>query len=303
MDNPEHGTNDPFTTSEGIDAGLTAKQLRGKAFDRSVWGVRARRAEPALERREEIIRRAAFYLARLPDDTCLSHSTAAIIHGIPIPWWLERRDDLHFTFPAPRRAPHAKGIRGHSLTLESYQVVPVEGLRVTSVERTWCDLASMLPVEHLVAAGDFLIHWRNPKTDALALLETVQRFPGLRGVKRMRKALPRLNGRSESPPESVVRFFLVEAGLPEPEVNYEIVMTDDGPGVRADLLFRRYNVLVEYQGDYHRTKEQWRKDMTRRSRIEAEGGFVIEINADDLRDPVELVARIRKVLEARSWRQ
>ena len=39
--------------------------------------------------------------------------------------------------------------------------------------------------------------------------------------------------------------------------------------------------------------------MTRRSRLEAQGWYVMEINADDLGDPVELVARIRSVLARR----
>jgi len=43
--------------------------------------------------------------------------------------------------------------------------------------------------------------------------------------------------------------------------------------------------------------------MTRRSRIEAQGGYVMEINADDLRNPAELMARIRSVLISRGWRK
>jgi len=255
MEQPGDPT-EPFSIRAGIDAGLTPKRLRGNGFDRSVWGVRAGHDVEAREWRAEVMRRARMYLARLPDDTCLSHVTAAILLGIPVPIWLERRSSLHFTFPVPRRAPHARGISGHSLSLDAHQVIEVDGFRVTSVERTWCDLASVLPIEHLVAAGDFLIHWRAPKTTVVDLLETVLEFPGLRGVKRMRKALPCLNGRAESPPESVLRYYLLVAGLPEPEVNYVMVMSDDGPGVRADFFFRGYNVLLEYQGDYHRSREQ-----------------------------------------------
>ena len=40
--------------------------------------------------------------------------------------------------------------------------------------------------------------------------------------------------------------------------------------------------------------------MTRRSRLEAQGWYVMEINADDLGDPVEIVARIRSVLARRA---
>jgi very-short-patch-repair endonuclease len=58
-------------------------------------------------------------------------------------------------------------------------------------------------------------------------------------------------------------------------------------------------VLLEYQGDYHRTPEQFRADMTRLSRLEADGWYVFQINADDLKNPEELVARLHRVLAAR----
>jgi very-short-patch-repair endonuclease len=242
------------------------------------------------------------FAVRMPTGAFFSHVTAATLQSIPVPFTLERRPLLDIGVPAPARAPHASGIRGHSLTLSEWQTVTTDGLAHTSVERTWCDLASVLSIADLVAAGDFLIHWREPLTTTLALYETVIEFPGKRGVKKMFAALPCLSDRSESPPESRLRFHIFRAGLPGPQVNHVIVMTDNGPGVRTDLAFVKYRVILEYQGDYHRGKEQWRKDMTRRSRLEAQGWYVMEINADDLRDPVELMARIRSVLVSHGWR-
>lgn len=292
----------PFTTRDALDAGLTRKRLRGPGFDRSVWGVRSSPQQEATAWREDVIRRARMFAVRMPADAFFSHVTAATLLSIPVPWNLERREVLDIGVLAPARAPHAAGIKGHALTLSQWEIVSTEGLAHTSVERTWCDLASILGVADLVAAGDFLIHWRAPFTTTLALYETVKTFPGKRGLKKMLEALPCLNSRSESPPESKLRFFIVRAGLPEPRVNYEIVMADEGPGVRTDLAFAKYKVVLEYQGDYHRDMAQWRKDMTRRSRLEAQGWFVMEINADDLRDPAELMARIRSVLVSHGWR-
>jgi len=69
--------------------------------------------------------------------------------------------------------------------------------------------------------------------------------------------------------------------------------------VRPDFVFPKEKVAIEYQGDYHRTRAQWRADMTRRSRLEAQGCIVIEVNADDLRDPAELTQRILAILARR----
>ena len=292
----------PFRTRDGLSEGLTPRALRGNTFDRSVWGVRASPSTDGVAWRDEYVRLARLYSKRMPPTACLSHISAAILLGIPLPLGLERRPMFDFAVPAPARAPHADGIKGHSLTLASHQVIETDGLAHTSAERTWCDLASVLTTENLVAAGDFLIHWRNPISSRLALFDTVRRFPGQRGLKRMMIALPRLHERAESPPESIVRFHLVESGLPEPEVNFAIELPG-GPDARADLAYPEFRTLIEYQGDYHRTApDQWRRDMTRRARLESQGWFVVEINADDLRDPVELASRIRSVLTSRGWR-
>ncbi|MDZ4046071.1 MAG: DUF559 domain-containing protein [Rhodoglobus sp.] len=70
------------------------------------------------------------------------------------------------------------------------------------------------------------------------------------------------------------------------------------PRSQSLAIFRAERLIIEYQGDYHRTRAQWRKDMTRRSRLEARGWRVMEVGADDLRDPRELVARVRARLDA-----
>ena len=68
---------------------------------------------------------------------------------------------------------------------------------------------------------------------------------------------------------------------------------------RADLAFPWPKVLIEYHSDYHSDPDNFRADMTRRARLEADGWFVMLINVNDLRDPDELIARIRTVLASR----
>ncbi|HEU4807441.1 MAG TPA: hypothetical protein VFT01_04205 [Homoserinimonas sp.] len=66
------------------------------------------------------------------------------------------------------------------------------------------------------------------------------------------------------------------------------ITTGGGYHYRADLAF-----------PIHGDEAQRRRDMTRRARLEADGWYVMEVNADDLRDPIELVQRIRRVLAGR----
>ena len=58
-------------------------------------------------------------------------------------------------------------------------------------------------------------------------------------------------------------------------------------------------MVIEYQSRFHESPVDFRTDMTRISRLEADGWVVIQVNADDLDDPGELLARISRVLASR----
>ncbi|MBK4347181.1 DUF559 domain-containing protein [Lacisediminihabitans changchengi] len=280
----------PFRVRDAIAAGVEANDLRGRRWNRTVHSIRS--TEPDLD----FIARCRLFALRMPPTAAFSHSTAAQLLGFPVPWRLERSSDLHIVIPAPARGPHATHIRGHRLSLRDQDILAQEGLRMTAPPRTWCDLASQLSVHELVAVGDHLIHWRLPIVTTAELSDAVTHFPGRRGLPRMRAALPLLDAHAESPPESILRVIIAHGGLPTPSINHVLVQTDDGPAIRPDFTFVEQKLILEYQGDYHRPKEQWRKDMTRRTRLEGKGWRVMEINWDDLKDPTELVARIREHL-------
>ncbi len=74
------------------------------------------------------------------------------------------------------------------------------------------------------------------------------------------------------------------------------ITTTDGFRYRADIAFPACTTIIEYQSGLHDSPDSFRKDMTRVSRLEADGWRVMQVNADDLRDPRELVARVRRVL-------
>lgn len=106
----------------------------------------------------------------------------------------------------------------------------------------------------------------------------------------------RSRDRAEYRAESRLRTIVALAGLGPCLVNAVITGSRGEFVARTDLELPGLGVILEYQGDYHRAREQWRADMTRRSRIEAVTGCrVLELNADDLADPLDLVARILRL--------
>ena len=290
---PQPFDGESFTVKDATAAGIPRDRLRAGALDKSVRGVRS--VAPLAG----VAQRCRALAQRLDSEAFVSHTTAALVYGAPLSLAHERSPKLHISVPSPARPQHAAGIVGHHLELEPGDVVRHDGLRITSPERTWFDLASMLSLPDLVAVGDYLIHWRRPLTTRQLLEWRLWTLSGKRGIRMARAASDLLVDRCESRPESHCRVAFSLGGLPEPEINHTLIDTETGGHLRPDFLFRKERVIIEYQGDYHRTKAQWRKDMTRRAKLEAAGWYVMEINADDLRNPEELVARIRQVLSAR----
>lgn len=281
-----------FAVGEALIEGATPDRLRARDLDRSVWGMRS--VGPPRNHRE----RCELFATRLRPDAAVSHTSAALLYRAPLDFVFERAKAIHFTTPLPAPAPHAKGITGHHARLAPGDIRTLNGLNVTSPARTWLDLGAMLDLGDLVAVGDYLAHHRAAWVTVAELKSALERHGG-RGIRNLRRAAQLLSAFSESRPESCLRVLIIEAGLPVPDINHTLVDSDTGKHLRPDFTFREAKLLIEYQGDYHRSKAQWRNDMSRRSRLEALGWKVMELNWDDLKNPIELAARIASALRER----
>ena len=280
----------PFLSREAAPSIIPRSRLRASDLNREVRGTRLAAENLSLRQR------CALFQLRMPPAAFFSHATAALLHGIPLPLKQSRVPPVHIALPSPHRAPHAGGLVGHKLQIGPQEVVSVpDGLRVTGVVRTWLDLGSQLSLADLVAAGDFIIHRRNPLASISQLAEALDRRKNRRGLVTLYSALGMLSAFAESAPESILRVIIVLAGLPEPRVNIDVTDRRGEFVARTDLAIAEFKLVIEYMGDYHRTSAgQWRDDMTRRSRLEAQGWRVMEVNADDLLDHLELIDRIRQ---------
>lgn len=104
-----------------------------------------------------------------------------------------------------------------------------------------------------------------------------------------------LSRAAESPAESALRMVIVHAGFQTPEVNRVVGHRADGRGIRVDLSYPGARLAIEYQGDYHRERAQWRDDIRRRGELEDQGWTVLEATGDDLRDPTALIRRLHRL--------
>ena len=286
-----------FRTRDARASGISARRLRASDLETPFWGIRTLVSRPL-----ELVERCRALALRLPPDAAFSHETAARILGMPLPHSLEDFEGLVVTVPAPARAIRAEGVRGHSRGLTPLDVVARSGIAVTRPERTWCDLGPLLSVARLVAAGDALVHHRNRQTTIAALRESAHSWARRPGAGRLREAATLLSARAESPAESELRVLLIRAGFPPMDINVDL---RDGRGrflARPDIRFPEYRVVVEYEGDGHRTdRAQWNRDLIRTAALFESGEHVIRIGAAQLHRPAVFLEQLRTALVARGW--
>jgi very-short-patch-repair endonuclease len=291
---PSQFAGEPFTFGSARAAGVGEGRLRGPDLGRPFYGVR--QPNPSVVDVERLCRAFA---ARMPAGCFFNALTAAQLLGIPLPYRAQDGALIHVAVVSPRRGLAARGVVGHKVQLMGGDIWTRGGLRISAPERTWCELGSLLTLPELVAAGDFLIHWRSPLCTIDVLADAVDRYPNPRGKPRLRAGLELLDDRAESPKESELRVLLQLGGIQGLASNYPVRV--GSRLYRLDLAIPTRKVAFEYQGDYHRDAAQWRADMTRISILESAGWVVIQINADDLKDPRELLERIRRVLKTRPY--
>jgi len=197
------------------------------------------------------------------------------------------------------RNPHPPaGVVTRNQRVDGDEVTHVARLPVTTPARTAFDFGRQLPRGEAVARLDALMRAAPFAVDDVLLL--AKRYPGARGLRRLRAALPLVDGQAASPKESWLRLLLIDAGLPAPTTqipvheNWRLVAV-------LDMGWNKYKVAVEYDGDHHRTnRRQYAKDQRRIRKLEAMGWIVIRVIAEDMSEDV--IRRVREALALRGYR-
>jgi hypothetical protein len=237
---------------------------------------------------------------RLRADQVFSHTTAAMILGIPLPRRLERDPRLHVTTIGTDQALRVRGSVGHRARAGSIRVVHSRGVALTHPADTFTALASFLSLEELIVAGDALVGWLG-WVSLPDLVAAVRRRRGCRGVVKLRAALAEIRSGSRSPGETRMRLVLTRAGLPQPVLNHDVVV--DGRWVACvDLAYPQARIAIEYESDLHRTDTAtFRKDLTRGELLKDDDWWLVRATADDVGPSAgRFVARIRRLLSVGS---
>ena len=225
---PRHLGTAPFSTRQGASAGLGRGRMLGPDLARPYRGVRM--PSEVVPTVEALCR--ALQL-RLPTTSFFSGVTAAAVMGIPLPSRLATSRRLQVSVPAPLRAPTGRGIQGHSVAVRDDEIRVWHGIRISSPDRVFCELATVLDLFDLVSVGDFLVRRMLPLTSPEALTAAIARYPGRRGIRVLHAANPMLTDRSESRKESHLRVIILLAKLPGLVANQPI--TTSGASATAPI--------------------------------------------------------------------
>ncbi len=258
--------------------------MRSAAFRTVLPGVVVAAAVP-----DTVVVRSRAALLIAPEGAVLSHWTAARLWGGLVP----DNEWVHVAFMRDVRF-RVGGVRTHRFR-HRLHITRRHGLPVTSPEQTFCHLARFLGLIDLVILGDSLVRKsRCTPTELTAYAEDWVgqcRDDAVTAARLVRE-------RVDSGPETALRLLMVLAGLPEPEVDIQIVDDDGSVRFRLDLGYRGARIAIEYDGRWHRSPEQRAKDEARREWLsEEEGWTFVVVGADELfTAPAELVARLARVL-------
>ncbi len=215
---------------------------------------------------------------------------ASALHGAP---WVD--PDVPIELVGVRIRPQS-GLVPRADRIAEDEITRVSGLPVTSRVRTAFDMGRHLERTEALARLDALM-WNQTfsRADVLALGDRYPRAPGLR---RLLELVPLIDGGAESPRESSLRLWLLDAGFPRPETQIPVMSGSTAAVAFLDMGWRDYKVAVEYDGDHHRkSRRQYVKDIARLRMLEALGWVVIRVIAED--KPKDVIARVEAALIAR----
>lgn len=277
---------EPFIGSEAVASGrLTPYALRSRfvAIHRDVY------ISKDAEITAVVRARAAWLWSRRRG--VLAGRSAAALHGAK---WIDNGAPAEILYEN-RHTPAA--VHTWSGRVEDDEIAVVDGLPVTTPERTALDLACRYPIDKAVATIDSLARATRLKVADAELL--AERSKGRRGIRRARTALDLVDPGAESPRETWLRLLLIRAGFPRPRT--QIPVRDQHGQLVAvfDMGWEDLKIAADYDGDHHRTdRRQFHRDIQRADAVAELGWIDVRVTAADTAGGV--IARLASVWARRA---
>jgi hypothetical protein len=225
--------------------------------------------------------------------------SAAVLWGLPVP--VDEAAPVHVTSVLPAAQPRRAGVIGHRIAPDRATILERWGVPASTPAAAWVDCGSLLTIDQLVVLGDAIVTEPRCRTTIDDLRAALARAGARTGVRKLRTAIGLIRVGAGSPQETRARLAIVRAGLPEPELQVEIRDEAGWFVGRVDMAYRRERIVIEYEGDHHRTDaEQWGHDLRRHREAERLGWVVVRWSRSDLtRHLGAAIGHLRSVLARR----
>jgi very-short-patch-repair endonuclease len=233
-------------------------------------------------------------------DAIVSHRSAAALYGLD---GFDQQRVVHVSIPASRRPRRQPDLRLHwCFDYDLIEPQARQNIQVTDPARLVLDLYAGERNPDVARRGLFSARKQKLLTWT-ALEECLEQHArqGRRGITRLRAdvELYLRIGCPETSFEDAIRQLLLDAGLPEPELQHWV----DTPGgrYRIDVAYPEFRVGIEGKSRaHHLTDDAFESDSVRDAELTIAGWIVIHVTWAQLQDdPAGVVRRVRRALQSR----
>lgn len=234
---------------------------------------------PRRQARERIVAHAHGTLTTSTGGFVYSHLSAARLHGLFVWGGVDDKVHvLHQTRPSSDRWGGRDVRGGHTETFTEDDVVQVQGLRATTLERTIFDSARMLSYPKALVIMD---HGLRVGADISALADMAAVSSGKRGIRTLRKALDNADPRSESAGETLTRELMQRLRIRPPPQPPQFEVQSRLGRHRMDFAWEEEKLALEFDGrtkyfDFKPTDEVIFQERRREKALAEEAGGLSE---------------------------
>ena len=226
-----------------------------------------------------------------------SHTSAAVLHGLPVP--ADVLDVVTMIRTTPGHGDGTTHLRVRNTALLREHITELEGLPVTTLERTICDVARLSPFEWGVAGADGRL---GASADVAELHRILRLHPRLQRVSVAKRAIAVADGRAESPAESLSRVQMMRWNVPAPVLQYEVIDENGVLVARTDFGWPELGLVGEVDGKAkygrllkpgEKAEDAVMREKRREQEIRRQGLWPIRWGWKEIHDGRQLAALIR----------
>lgn len=181
------------------------------------------------------------------------------------------------------------------------ETMVVDGITVTTPERTAVDIACWYPRDIAVAAIDALARFDARTREARVrgklikhadVISLAQRSRSRQNIENARKTLDLVDFGAQSPKETWLRLLLIDGGLPRPKTQIGVPIPGSNKFIYLDMGWEEIKVAAEYDGEQHwKKRSQFSWDIKRQEIAQRQRWINIRVQADDER--MDILRRTR----------